>query len=126
MKYIKKTLVLNIICMLVSVMVYFFNNSYLKKYTDGLINYFCKNYLNDIFANLVFIPIVVIILSYNGYKIKNTFFIMMIGIVAGMFWEYISPMINKNSVYDPLDLICYLIGTIIYCMLYSLNKKTEG
>ena len=40
-------------------------------------------------------------------------------LVAGIFWEYITPLFNSRSVSDPLDIVAYLTGFLI---LTTINK----
>lgn len=39
---------------------------------------------------------------------------------AGFVWEYFAPVINNTAVTDPMDLVCYFMGTITY---YIITKK---
>lgn len=42
---------------------------------------------------------------------------------CGLFWEYVSPYLIKASVSDPLDVVCYVLGSLIYCAINFLGTR---
>lgn len=45
---------------------------------------------------------------------------------AGIVWEYFAPVINPRAKTDPLDLVCYLAGAVIYYLcMHFIEKRKE-
>ena len=49
--------------------------------------------------------------------------IMLLGVFAALVWEFIIPLFKPSSVTDPNDLICYLIGTMVYYLIRKITIK---
>lgn len=68
-------------------------------------------YFNDILAGITLNAMMSLTTKYNAR------WGLCLTIVAGIFWEYIAPLFNSKSVSDPLDIIAYLIGFIIFTII---------
>ena len=44
------------------------------------------------------------------------------GVLCGLFWEYVSPLLISGSVSDPLDLLAYLAGGLAVLPLLRLDR----
>lgn len=64
-------------------------------------------------------------LIWAGYEIKYFRHYISIGILTGIIWEYFAPVINPKSVTDVLDIVCYIVGTFFYYILwkYETNRS---
>lgn len=109
----------DIICCIFSVLVYCVNREFLMKIFKGVMGYFVKCYLNDLTAPIFVLAVSSIILKWEGYELKKLWLIILIGLFAGLVWEFIIPLIKTSSVTDPYDLFCYFIGTLVY---YGIKK----
>ena len=83
-------------------------------------------YFNDILAGVLIISYTNFILSfYNGgsKEIRSIKYIELLVLVCGLFWEYISPIFRTDQVTDPIDILAYLAGGIIY---YVIRTKLDN
>lgn len=87
---------------------------------NGVIGYFFHCYFNDLMAPIFFLSICSIVLKWAGCKTLNLITLIILGMSAGFVWEYFAPAINNTAVTDPMDLVCYFMGTITY---YIITKK---
>ena len=92
-------------------------------------SYFLQRcYLNDFLAGLTLYPLwyVACALLFR-YREGRLFFrdthILIGTLVAGIFWEYVAPFFRVDSVSDPFDIIAYLIGSIVFCVIRRLWNK---
>lgn len=87
---------------------------------NGVMGYFFHCYFNDLMAPIFFLSICSIVLKWAGCKTLNLITLIILGMSAGFVWEYFAPVINNTAVTDPVDLVCYFMGTITY---YIITKK---
>lgn len=71
-------------------------------------HWFMQCYFNDILAGII---LNAMMFSKTKY---NTRWGLCLTLTAGIFWEYIVPIFNSKSISDPLDIIAYLTGFIIF------------
>lgn len=93
---------------------YLINKIFLSYLNIPYLSYFFRCYFNDLICPLVFLPIVNIILAFGKYKVSRFIHLLSVGFTAGLFWEYVAPIFVEDSVSDPIDLCCYVLGTIFY------------
>lgn len=113
---------INLILMVIVFILYFFNNIILKKYTNGLIQYFFICYFNDLICPLLFFSYSNILLISVNKELKSLKWIMLMGLCSGLIWELFAPIIKSSSVTDIVDLIAYLFGTFLYWCIIKLYK----
>ena len=88
---------------------------------------FLINYFNDFLAGILFPAYVNILLAFYGRRMKGWLIPLIIILIAGLFWEYVTPLYHQ-CVSDPKDIVAYMSGTLIYCTttqiaLYVLDVK---
>ncbi len=103
---------------------YLINKIFLSDLNIPYLSYFLKCYCNDLICQLVFLPIVNIILAFGKYKVSRFVHLLSVGFTVGLFWEYVAPLFVEDSVSDPIDLCCYVLGTIFYWI--ALKSKNLG
>ena len=113
MKWIKNNKTEFIFCGVI-ILIYCLNKCVLIKNSRGISGYFLRCYLDDLMAPIFILALSSMILRWAGYELQNFWIILLIGVFAGVVWEYVIPFIKKSSVTDPYDLLCYIIGTIVY------------
>jgi hypothetical protein len=96
---------------------YFINNTLLSTPTN-IIERFNAYYLNDMLAPILFLAYINIALYIRSFKD-----IMTVTLLAGLFWEYVSPLFKANSVSDPLDICAYMMGGIIFYIIEGGGNK---
>lgn len=107
----------------VAACVYAINKSFLITQITGKIGYFCRCYLNDLVCPLFYLGYCQILLLWIGYEIKSFRLCLLLGTISGLIWEYVAPFINSNAVSDPIDIICYFIGTNVYYFFLRGNLR---
>lgn len=77
-------------------------------------------YFNDILAGILLNAIAQIMLTNKGFK-YTPYRGLYLTIVAGIFWEYITPLFNSRSISDPLDIVAYLTGFLILTIINKIE-----
>lgn len=101
---------------------YFINNTVLKLCTTGHLQLFFICHFNDLICPLFFLSysnLLLITIQRELTKIKG---IVLLCLIAGLIWEYFTPLIKPSSVSDIVDIICYLVGASLYWFLLTLNN----
>ena len=101
-------------------------NRILKKYISiPLIGYICKNHLNDFIGGFLFCIYINMLLVLNNKKPICKFYILfLIMLCVSLTWEYVFPIFLSYSTSDFFDIIAYMLGTILYYLMFNkLNKK---
>lgn len=114
---------INIIVFSVSVFLYLLNRILLKNVTEGLIHWFLVCYWNDISGAVAFSAFVHEVIYYYTKKEIHLWGISIILLIAGLFWELITPLFRTNSVCDFWDIVAYESGGIIYYLSIRFLKK---
>lgn len=83
---------------------------------------FLRCYFNDILCGMVFFPAVVVVSALCGIeripsKLQHGMAVLALTILAGLFWEFVTPLYWPSSVCDPLDIVCYMGGCVMYLLL---------
>jgi hypothetical protein len=111
----------NICCITFALFVYGINKLLLSNITAGILEMFCRSFLNDLVCPLFFLGFVNIILLWIGFESTSYLKCLFIGMTAGMVWEYFAPVINPKAITDPWDLLCYFIGISIYYLILKIE-----
>lgn len=114
----------NIICIITSLQVYVLNKSIFISKADGVVRYFLRCYLNDLMAPFFFLAVSGLLLKWAGCEKINVLILIILGMFAGIVWEYFAPIINSDAISDPIDLLCYFFGTMGYwCVTRRIFKQ---
>ena len=115
-------IVLNILIGIASFLLYLINKYYLR-----MVFYypFFRFYFNDVLAGIVILAYSNIVISlsnvkFNLYSLKN---IIVFNLVIGLFWEYVTPLYYSKSTGDPLDVVAYVVGGIVYYLIIKISNK---
>lgn len=111
----------DIFSIFISVSIYCLNYYIFKPCLEGKIGYFCKCYLNDLVCPLFFFAISNCLLKIINKRIVGFRAIILFGLLMSFFWEYIGPVLNRNSVSDPIDIIFYMTGSVLYWIFLLSN-----
>ena len=103
---------------------YIANRFYLKHLNIPYIGHMLRNHFNDFIGGFVFPAYVNLLLILSGRKVIKRFvylFLLMLGV--SLLWEYVFPLVLPYSTSDILDIVAYMLGTLLY---YFVMKKTEN
>lgn len=110
---VKANLLDTIIIIVVSTM-YLLNNRYIKMATSGILHDFFVCYFNDLMAPMFMLAYSNILLDTVNRKFSKLVHIVIFTLVVGFIWEFVAPLMKEGAVSDPVDILCYLIGGVIY------------
>ena len=114
----------NFYLVIISFSVYCLNQLFFKAQTNGWIHYLLQCHFNDVLAGLLLMSYSNFLLSIHEKAITKLHQIILYCLLVGLFWEYVIPLIKTNSVSDPIDILCYIIGGMIYWCFYRLTVRT--
>lgn len=114
---------LNIVLILLVIILYFFNNLYLKEYAPETLKVFFVGYFNDLICPLLFFSYVNILLQTVNKELTKPGTILLIGICVSVVWEFVAPILKPSSVTDPVDIICYITGSMAYWLLLHCSVR---
>lgn len=115
-----KKMPINGILIVVITLLYFVNNYILKKHTIGFLNYYFICYFNDLICPLFFLSYVNMLLITIGKKITKLMCILFICVLTGVVWEFFAPFIKNSSTTDFCDIVCYILGGVLYYFIISI------
>lgn len=88
------------------------------------LGYFFKNHFNDFLAPFIFITILNIYLTITlNFKIVSLKILIPLIFIASFVWEYLAIFFKPGSVFDIIDILCYIIGIITYSIINKTFKK---
>lgn len=86
-------------------------------FTKVINNIFVDGYLNDLLCGMLFANIIVVVCRFwIRIEMSNVYVIFLV-LIAGFFWEYVTPLYRDISVSDSFDIACYYLGGVIYTKL---------
>lgn len=79
---------------------------------------FMRNHFNDLLAGCLFPSYVNIVLrtARFDYQIDSLLSVLITEMVCSLFWEVLAPLYLARSTCDPIDVICYILGGMLYLM----------
>lgn len=107
----------NLMIFSVSISMYVLNTLIFSKITSFQLNYFFNCYFNDLLAPILLLSYINLLLSILKEKIYSLKYLILIILLCSIVWEYLIIYFKPNSVSDPLDVLFYLLGTLIYWFL---------
>lgn len=96
------------------------NKSKLCSFRNQDVERFFSGYLNDILGTVVFLLYLCIVRSV--LKIQYRFklvHVVIITLVCGIIWEYLTPFYRNDTVSDPWDILAYMFGGILFWYIFK-------
>ena len=115
----------NLICALAALFIYLCNRFFLRDITHGWIGYICRCHLNDFLCPFIVMPCIETILRVAGFRWQKVWNIVLMALLCGLIWEYVIPIFKRSSVSDPIDLLCYLAGAILYAWVIFFSRRSD-
>lgn len=113
---------IDIIFMGISLIIYLVNKFWLKQIVS---HWFIQCYLNDVMAGVCFSAICQLLICFwIKRQIRDVENILLL-YLAGIYWEFITPIYLSRSTTDLFDLPAYLLGGFIMIALRKLQRKRE-
>lgn len=109
----------NLFIFIFSVALYLLNTIIFSYITNFNLNYFFTSYFNDLLAPLLLFSYINLVLSLINKKIYSLKYLIVIIILCSILWEYVALFFKPSSILDPIDVIFYFLGTLIYWMIHK-------
>ena len=109
----------DIVILLVTSILYWVNVAFLRP--RGI--FIFVSYFNDLCCGLWFPAYVNFLLSFARKRIAKLSHLLAFMLFWGIVWEFVAPLINSRSTTDPVDLVCYLLGTVFYWGIYRFVNR---
>jgi len=104
-----------------------FNTIIFSSINNYNLHYFFSSYFNDLLAPLLLFSYINLILSLIDKKMYSLKYLILIIILTSLVWEFIAPIFKPTSISDPIDILFYFIGTLIYWIIYKIwNQKSSN
>jgi hypothetical protein len=118
---------INLILLISVIIAYLFNNLFLKEQSSGLLRLFFVGYFNDLICPLFFFSYANMLLITVNKEITRLWVTCLISFCTSCVWEFVAPLMKPSSTTDPLDIVCYVTGGIVYwAILRYIKNKNEG
>lgn len=90
-------------------------------------HYLITSHANDLLGGIAFMAYTNLLISLvrPEVRFKKLAVIAVYIFLCGLFWEGVAPLFIANSVGDPLDILSYLIGAVLYWACLSVVKTTR-
>lgn len=105
--------------MLIVLLLYGLNKLVLSPQLAGSIGEFFRFYFNDLICPLFYLSCVQILLIWAGYEMSTYKVVLFWGLLGGVIWEFLIPLLKPTSVCDYKDLLCYFLGSTLYYVIYK-------
>lgn len=109
----------NFLIFITCVALYCLNILIFSSITYYNLNIFFSSYLNDILAPLLLFSYINLLLSLIDKKLYSLKYLIPIILICSFVWEYLALFFKPKSVFDLLDILFYVIGTLIYWIVYK-------
>ncbi len=116
---------LNIILIFIVAILYVVNNIWLKDLVSYNIRWFFVCYFNDFICPLLFLSYCNLLLLTTNREVTSLKAMFLIGLAVGVIWEFGAPILKPTSTTDLMDIVCYLMGSILYWFILRLNIKEK-
>ena len=111
-----KKLFLYLFLIWICLLLYLFNNLWLKQNSEGSLWYFSVSHFNDVLAPIVILSIAGIALLLTGRQLLKLWHILLITLACGVFWEL-------GGTLDPADFPFYFAGGLLF---WIANKAVNS
>jgi len=118
--------IINLSIFITCIILYGFNTIIFSSINNYNLHYFFSSYFNDLLAPLLLFSYINLILSLIDKKMYSLKYLFLIIILSSFVWEFIAPIFKPNSISDPIDILFYFIGTMVYWIIYKMwNQKSR-
>ena len=69
------------------------------------------------YTNILFVAV-----GKREYSLRSLPGILVLMLLAGIFWEFVTPLFRKAAVTDYADIVAYLAGGIAYWIMMKMTK----
>jgi len=114
----------NSLIFITAVFLHLLNRFFLLNIDNYCLHYFFSCYFDDLLAPLLLFSYINLLLSIYNKKIYSLKYLIVFILLVSIVWEYLIVFAKPTSVSDPIDVLCYVLGTVIYWMIHKMWGKT--
>lgn len=112
----------NLIFIIVTIALYIINQVIKTRIPIEPIRWYLSCYFNDTIGGITFIAYCNIVFGLYKRKMTKLWQIELLLLVAGIFWEYITPLFRASTTTDIWDIVAYMTGGFLYWILVRKEK----
>ncbi len=101
------------------VCLYVINTLFFSNLANPKLNCFFNCFFNDLLAPILLFSYINLVLSFYNKKLYSLKYLFLITIACSFVWEYLILFFKPTSVSDPIDVLFYFLGTMIYWIIYK-------
>lgn len=116
----------NILIFIICVLLYMMNTLTFSKINNFILHYFFTGYFNDLIAPLLLFSYINLLLSFIDKNVYSLKYLIIIIISCSFFWEYLVLFFKPTGISDPVDVLFYIMGTLIYWIIYKIWIQTSN
>lgn len=109
----------NFLIFLICVFLFELNTMIFSSVSFYQVNYFFLSYFNDLLAPILLFSYINLILSLIKQQIYSLKYLIIIILLCSLVWEYLAIFLKPTSISDPIDILFYILGTLIYWIIYK-------
>lgn len=98
---------------------YGLNTLFFPSINNYKLNFFFSSYFNDILAPLLLFSYINLLLSLIDKKLYSLKYLILIIMICSFVWEYLALFFKPTGVFDLIDILFYILGTLIYWIIYK-------
>lgn len=105
------------------------NNALVKPLRlPGLAGAFFGGHFNDVVAGFAFLAYTNILFDVvrPSRRLTRPWVVALYALLCGLFWEVVAPALFRPSVSDPWDLLCYVVGALLYLAAETAFARRSG
>jgi len=108
---------------IISVFLHLLNRFFLLNIDNYCLHYFFSSYFDDLLAPLLLFSYINLLLSIYNKKIYSLKYLIIFILLVSIVWEYLIVFAKPTSVSDPIYVLFYVFGTIIYWIIHKMWGK---
>ena len=93
-----------------------------------LLGYFLRCHCNDYLGGVAFAAYLNLVISLSRWperRLCKPLQFILAGLLCGLAWEGIAPLVLPDSTGDWLDVATYVLGMLTYCLLLARRASAE-
>ncbi len=100
-----------------AVLLFLCNTYFVRGQLGGIAGRFFDGHFHDLLAPLLMLSYTNTLLSVLSLRVRRLPSVLGFIAVCGVVWEYVTPLYKPDTTSDPLDLLAYMLGAVIYWAL---------
>lgn len=109
----------NSLIFIICILLYLMKMLIFQNVNNSTLHYFFTCYFDDLLAPLLLFSYTNLLISFIDKKIYSFRYLIILILIFSCICEYLVPFIKPTSVSDPIDMMFYVLGTLIYWIIHQ-------